>query len=274
MRPAAVGFHCPEEGKAPGQAQATPRNQFGGRADQASSGLVTKILVGLCLLAYVLEGFPGLTGSSTMNWFTADFSLIGSQIADKHQYYRLVTAAFLHGSVLHIVFNMYALYLLGTQLEAALGRVRFLALFFVCAIGGNTLSYVVHGGDGGMVHDSQGYLIYGHQAFSFGASTAIFGFFAAYYLIARRLRVNTNQILIVVGINLAITFTLSAIDKWGHIGGLATGLLLGLLYAYVPPRRVALQAAGTVAVLALLVLAAVLESHTVTTFSTFELQPD
>jgi membrane associated rhomboid family serine protease len=249
MRPASVGFHCPEEGTSARQdPPKVPRTQFGGRADQASSGLVTKSLIVLCVIAFVLEGVPGLSGSGSINKFTYDYSLIGAEIGGNHQYYRLITAAFLHGSVLHIAFNMYALYLLGTQLEALLGRVRYLALFFACAVGGNTVSYVIHGED----------------AFSYGASTAIFGFFAAYYLIARRLRANTNQILIVVGINLLITFTISNIDKWGHIGGLLTGVVLGLLYAYVPPRRVALQALGTLAVLAVLVVAALLETQSLT----------
>jgi membrane associated rhomboid family serine protease len=253
MRPAAVGFHCPEEGAPAARPAAAPRTEFGGRADQASSGLVTKTLIGLCLVAFALEGVPGLTGTSHINQFTFDYSLIGGFIAEKHEYWRLVTAAFLHGSVLHIAFNMYALYLLGTQLEAILGRVRFLALFFACAIGGNTLSYIIHG----------------ENAFSYGASTAIFGFFAAYYLIARRMRANTSQILVVVGINLLITFSISGIDKWGHIGGLATGAVLGLLYAYVPPRRALLQALGTVAVLAVLVVAAVLNSQSLTAVHTF-----
>ncbi|WP_007519360.1 MULTISPECIES: rhomboid family intramembrane serine protease [Pseudofrankia] len=250
MRPASVGFHCPEEQGASPRPQRQPRTALGGRA-QASSGLVTKILIGLCLVAYVLQGVPGLTGTSRINQFTIDYSLIGVKIALDDEYWRLVTAAFLHGSVLHILFNMYALFLLGTQLEAVLGRARYLALFFACAIGGNTLSY----------------LMSGERTFSYGASTAIFGFFAAYYLIARRLRLNTNQILIVVGINLVITFTISGIDKWGHLGGLGTGLLLGLLYAYVPSRRVALQALGTGAVVAVLLVAAVLNSQSLTSMT-------
>ncbi|WP_235608224.1 rhomboid family intramembrane serine protease [Frankia casuarinae] len=172
--------------------------------------------------------------------------MIGIRIAADDQYYRLLTAAFLHAGVLHILFNMYALYLLGFQLEAILGRARYLALFVAGALGGNTLSYVL--GDGFTV--------------SVGASTAIFAFFAAYYIIARRLRVDSRQILIVLGINLAITFSFSNIDKWGHLGGLAVGAIIGLIYAYVPPRRVLLQAGGVAAVLALLFAAAIIKSST------------
>jgi membrane associated rhomboid family serine protease len=240
MRPASVGFHCPEEGGARPRAARSPI--------VGTSGLITKILVGLCVLAYVLQGLPGLAGGSGVNTFTANYALYGYAIAYDHEYWRLVTAAFLHASVFHILFNMYALFLLGTQLEAVLGRVRFIALFFACAIGGNTLSYLMNG----------------NQTFSVGASTAIFGFFAAYYIVARRLRIDTRQILIVVGINLVITFTISNIDKWGHVGGLAVGALLGLLYAYVPRRLIALQVLGTVAVVGVLLAAAVLNSAALT----------
>ncbi|WP_236707270.1 MULTISPECIES: rhomboid family intramembrane serine protease [unclassified Frankia] len=245
MRPAAVGFHCPEEGDR-STPQRRTRTTLGGPAQVARQGLVTQILIGLCVAAYILQGAPGLTGRGTFNRFTGDFAMIGIRIAADDQYYRLLTAAFLHAGVLHILFNMYALYLLGFQLEAILGRARYLALFVAGALGGNTLSYVL--GDGFTV--------------SVGASTAIFAFFAAYYIIARRLRVDSRQILIVLGINLAITFSFSNIDKWGHLGGLAVGAIIGLIYAYVPPRRVLLQAGGVAAVLALLFAAAIIKSST------------
>ena len=73
---------------------------------------------------------------------------------------------------------------------------------------------------------------------------------------------DSRQILIVLGINLAITFSFSNIDKWGHLGGLAVGAIIGLIYAYVPPRRVLLQAGGVAAVLALLFAAAIIKSST------------
>lgn len=248
MRPAAVGFHCPEESDRGRDARRhDPRTLLGGRQSVERPALVTQILIGLCVVAYFLQGFPGLTGGGRVNDFTRDFGLVGAGIALNDEYYRLVTAAFLHGSVIHILFNMYALFLLGFQLEAILGRARYIGLFLACAIGGNALSYLVNGLD----------------VFSVGASTAIFGFFAAYYVIARRLRADTTQILVIMGINLVITFTIPQIDRWGHIGGMVVGALIGLLYAYVPARRGALQAVGVVAVIGLLLLAAVLKTNAI-----------
>ncbi|SBW17469.1 rhomboid family protein [Candidatus Protofrankia californiensis] len=252
MRPAAVGFHCPEEGGAAasrrGGASRRPVTSLGGRAMMRRPGLVTQVLIGLCVVAYVLQGLPGLAGSGPDNAFTQDYSLYGPGIAFDDEYYRLLTAAFLHAGILHILFNMYALYLLGSQLEQILGRVRYLALFVVCAIGGNTLSYLVNG----------------WSTFSVGASTAVFGFFAAYYVIARRLRADTSAILVIVGINLIITFTIARIDKWGHIGGLVVGLVVGAVYAYVPSRRGWVQAVAVGGVLAALLFAAVVRTSTLT----------
>jgi membrane associated rhomboid family serine protease len=263
MRPAPVGFQCPEEmresgrggrpaggteaagtGAGPRPDRAGDRTPLGGRLAPGRPGLVTQVLVGLCLFAYVLQGLPGLALQSTvtLNRFTTRFDLDGFAIADQHQYYRLLTAAFLHENLLHIAFNMYALYLLGFQLELLLGRVRLLALFVVCAVGGSTLSFLVHG----------------RSTSSLGASTAIFGFFATYYLVARRLRVDTSQILVIVAINLGITFLWPGIDKYGHIGGLLTGLAVGAVFAYIPPRKALLQGVLVAGVLAVLVAAVAL----------------
>ncbi|MCK9893205.1 rhomboid family intramembrane serine protease [Frankia sp. AgB32] len=246
MRPAAVGFQCPEEGATGGSGRAPreARTVLGGRVRTAQQALVTQLLIAACVVAYVLQGAPGISGGSNSNQFTNDYAMIGFRIAENDQYYRLLTAAFLHAGVLHILFNMYALYLLGYQLEAMLGRARYLGLFVAGAVGGNTLSY----------------LLGGLSTASVGASTAIFAFFAAYYVIARRLRVDSRQILIVLGINLAITFSFSSIDKWGHIGGLAVGALVGLIYAYVPRRFALAQAGGVVGIVVLLFVAAAAKS--------------
>jgi membrane associated rhomboid family serine protease len=205
---------------------------FGGRVPAGRPGLVTNVLIGLCIVAFLLEGVPGLTGG-TPNQFQRDYDLNGLQIVLDHQYYRLLTAAFIHLSILHIAFNMFALYVLGVQLETILGRARFIGLFVACAVAGNTLSF----------------LLRGINTQSAGSSTAVFGFFTAFYVIARRLRAETASILMILGINLIITFTLSGIDKWGHVGGLAAGLVLGAVYAYIPPRHGYLQALLTLAII-------------------------
>jgi membrane associated rhomboid family serine protease len=260
MRPAAVGFHCPDEGGSAPPARAAARSGpraparpggsrpgggggptrpreartvFGGRVPTGRPGLVTNVLIGLCVLAFLLEGVPGLTGGAG-NQFQRDYDLNGLEIVVDHQYYRLLTAAFIHLSILHIAFNMFALYVLGIQLEAILGRVRFIGLFVACAVAGNTLSF----------------LLRGVETESAGSSTAVFGFFTAFYVIARRLRADTASILVILGINLVITFTLAGIDKWGHVGGLAAGLILGAVFAYIPPRYAYVQAFITLAIIA------------------------
>jgi membrane associated rhomboid family serine protease len=265
MHQASVGFQCPEElrgsgggstgstGSRGGAGSPRPprrvRNQFGGATSTNQRPVVTQALVALCVIAYLLQGAPGLglATSGTGNAFTNRFFLSGYAIAEQHQYYRLLTAAFLHASLLHILFNMYALYLLGFQLEAVLGRVRFLALFIVSSIGGSALSFLVHG----------------LQASSLGASTGIFGLFAAYYLIARQMRANTRPILVVVGVNLVLTFFVAGIDKFGHIGGLVTGAAIGVIFTLVPARNRASQAALVGGVFLLLVAAVLVKVSTV-----------
>nr|MDT0664298.1 rhomboid family intramembrane serine protease [Micromonospora sp. DSM 115978] len=224
-------------GSADGGRPRQARTVLGGRIGVGRPGLVTQILAGTCVVVYILQ-----QGSDAI---LRDYSLLGYQIAFADEYYRLLTPAFLHLSLIHVLFNVLALYVLGTQLEQMLGRIRYVALFVVCAVGGNATSYLVNGA----------------QASSAGASTAVYGFFAAYFMVARRLRADTSQILVIVGINLVITFALPGIDRWGHLGGLAAGIALGAIFSYVPPRLVVVQAALVGAVLAGFVLTAVVESN-------------
>jgi membrane associated rhomboid family serine protease len=128
------------------------------------------------------------------------------------QWYRLITAAFLHANTEHILFNMLTLAIVGSPIEAELGRARFLALYLVAALGGSVASYLL----------SQPF------ALGVGASGAIFGLMGAYLVIARRRRWDTSTILALIGINLLIGFVSSGIDWRAHIGGLLAGLLVGL----------------------------------------------
>jgi rhomboid protease GluP len=129
--------------------------------------------------------------------------------------WRLITPVFLHGSILHIAFNMYALFLYGRELETRFGHGRFLLLYFLSAYTGNVLSFLLTPGN------------------SLGASTAVFGLLAAegmfvfqnrQVLGARANRVLMN-VLYIAGINLFIGFTTTGVDNFGHLGGLLGGLL-------------------------------------------------
>jgi membrane associated rhomboid family serine protease len=119
------------------------------------------------------------------------------------------------------MFNMLALYMLGPGLEAALGRVRFLALYLLSALGGSVTSYA-------LASPLQP---------SLGASGAIFGLFGATLVISRRLRVDVGPILVVLGINLVLSFTIPNIDWRAHIGGLVVGAIIAAGFAYAPRTR-------------------------------------
>jgi membrane associated rhomboid family serine protease len=128
------------------------------------------------------------------------------------QWYRLITGAFLHANIEHIAFNMFTLAIVGAPIEAELGRARFLALYFVSALGGSVGSYLISNPD----------------QIGVGASGAIFGLMGAYFVIARRRRWDSSAILGLILINLLISFASTGIDWRAHLGGLVTGAIVGL----------------------------------------------
>jgi membrane associated rhomboid family serine protease len=123
------------------------------------------------------------------------------------QWYRLVTAAFLHANTEHILFNMITLLVIGSPVEALVGRVRFVAIYLIAGIGGSVCSYLLSPAD-----------IEG-----IGASGAIFGLFAAYAVLARRHRFETRLVLILIVIELVISFADRGVDWRAHLGGLIVG---------------------------------------------------
>ena len=130
------------------------------------------------------------------------------------QYWRLVTAVFLHGSILHLGFNMYALYILGRRVERFYGSIRFLGLYLIAGIAGNLFSFLLT------------------ESPSLGSSTAVFGILGAEGIFIYRhrklfgdqSRAALHQIIQVAGINLLIGLS-PGIDNWGHIGGLLGGVV-------------------------------------------------
>jgi membrane associated rhomboid family serine protease len=149
-----------------------------------------------------------------------------------------------------ILFNMWALIFVGPALEGFLGRARFFAVYLLSAVGGAVMYYYLAPPD--------------HLAA--GASGAIYGLFGAWFVVSRRLRLDTRGIVVLIAINLALSFFFHNAIAWqAHIGGLLTGALLTAAYAYAPRKnRAAVQAAATVAVVALIVVAVAVRNGQIT----------
>ncbi|BAS06640.1 putative rhomboid protease YdcA [Arthrobacter sp. Hiyo4] len=140
--------------------------------------------------------------------------------------WRMLTAAFLHsqGFILHIVLNMYMLWIFGQALEPLLGRVRFLALYLISAIGGSV----------GYLLLTPGYVPGVPLAGVVGASGAIFGLFGAMLLVQRHRGGDTRQLWVLIAINGVIGFVVPQIAWQAHLGGLVTGALCAAVIAYTP----------------------------------------
>ena len=146
-------------------------------------------------------------------------------------YWQLMTSAFTHVQIWHIGFNMLALWVLGPQLELALGRVRFLVLYLLSALTGSARS------TGSPATYSS----------TLGASGAIFGLMGALLVIAYKVRGDVQQIMIWIGINAVLTFTVSDISWQGHLGGFLGGVVIAGILVYAPrQRRNRVQVAGLV----------------------------
>jgi membrane associated rhomboid family serine protease len=241
MRSAAVGHQCVDCVDEGAKSVRAPRTQFGGKV---STGVpvLTYGLIAVNVLMFVLQ----LTSKN----LESELTLWAPGIALHDQYYRLVTSAFLHYGVTHLLFNMWALYVVGPPLEAWLGRLRFGALYALSGLGGSVLVY----------------LLSPLQTATAGASGAIFGLFGAIFVVARRLNLDVRWVVAVIAINLVFTFVgpalgTGAISWQGHIGGLVTGAAVAAAYVYAPQRhRNAIQAGVSVALL--LVFAALIAWRT------------
>jgi membrane associated rhomboid family serine protease len=220
MTPASVGFHCPEcvsEGR---RTVRQPRTVYGGRAS-ARPDIVTMSLIGTNVVAFVVELATGATlfGNAGSSTFVQRFSGSWPSIVFGGEYYRLLTSAFLHQGLIHIGFNMYLLYALGPELERLVGWWRFLVLYLACALGGSALALAF-------------------QQSGIGASGAVFGLFSSLYVMLRHRRRDTSQVTSLIVLNLVFSFVMPGIGYWAHIGGLVSGGIIGVSYAFAPPGRV------------------------------------
>jgi membrane associated rhomboid family serine protease len=264
MNDAAVGFQCPECVKEGQKTVRQARTVFGGRIS-TDPGQVTRVLIGLNVGVFALTLFGGgggdvLGGGLTPLHVRFANLAVGSCVEGMSgcttgqsigvaggEYYRLVTSMFLHYGAFHLLMNMYALLMVGDAVERALGRWRYVTLYLIAGLGGSAASYA-----------------FGPNNFSAGASGAVFGLFGAYFVIQKRLRLDTSQMATLIGLNIIIGFLLRGYIDWrAHIGGLVAGAALTALFAYVGRRgreRDILHAAGAAVVLAIIAVVVVLRT--------------
>ncbi|CAL9472621.1 Rhomboid protease GlpG [Streptomyces sp. enrichment culture] len=253
MIPASVGYQCPEcvrggSGTDRAAGDARPRTLAGGTV-AADQRLVTKVLLGInvaVFFAVLAADDRSLLGALTMLGYAYDPAAADWVGVADGEWHRMLTSAFLHQEIWHIGFNMLALWWLGPQLEAALGRWRFLALYLLSALGGSALTY----------------LLAAQNQESLGASGAIYGLFGATAVLVRRMRYDMRPILVLLVINLFITFRLPNIAWEAHIGGLVVGAVIAYAMVYAPRARRTLVQYGTMAAV-LLVIAVVCVARTV-----------
>jgi membrane associated rhomboid family serine protease len=200
---ASVGFLCPDD--AGGTPQQISRQRV--KAMRMNSPRVTMTLLIVTTAIWLLQLSP--FGRTIEIYFS--YTPIATTIAP----WQMLTAAFLHGSWLHIIFNMYTLYIFGQVLEPMLGRARFLALYLISAFGGSVAVL--------LFSDPTSTVL--------GASGAIYGLMGAYFILLRAIGERSGQLMGLIAINLIFSFLNPGISWQAHIGGLAIGAAVAGIYA-------------------------------------------
>lgn len=266
MRDAAVGFQCPsciEEGK---KATRSGRTAYGGlRPTNAST--TSGVLIAINVAVWVAILATGQGGSRLVDLLglrpngLCDVGRGGIDVTEQvctngggtwlpgfvdGAYWQVLTSGFTHVTIMHIAFNMLALWVIGPQLELALGRVRFLALYLLSLLAGSTV----------VLWASAEYQL------TLGASGAIYGLFGALLIVARKVGADMRALWALIAVNVFITFAVPNISWQGHLGGFVGGAAVAAVLVYAPrgARRTTFQVCGLVAVTALLALAMIVRA--------------
>ena len=255
MRSASVGQQCVECVHEGARGTRLARTAFGGRP--AAGAVVTWTLVAINVAVFLVTWIrPGIVNDLEMLGYATYPGGGPVHGVAAGEWYRLITSAFLAPATLSgglgfldIAFNMWALIFVGPALEQLLGRLRFVAVYLLSAVGGAVMYYYIAAPNAPAV----------------GASGAIFGLFGAWFVAGRRLGLDTRGIGALIVINLALPFFVHFIAWQDHIGGLLTGAVLTAAYAYAPRKnRTVLQVLATVAIMVLLAVAIVVRNGQLT----------
>ena len=250
MTVAPVGIRCPEHAGGAPRPKVTAQRAVRTARYQVREGvsIVTKVLVAINVLVYLVELGEGAGVNATSGWIFDHFSLVArAQYADgtlagvaHGEWWRLITAAFLHYGPIHLGMNMLALWWLGGPVEMVLGRTRFILLYLASGLAG-----------------SAGALVWSPNAITVGASGAIFGMLGAGLILEYRATGSlAGNYLTLIIINLAFTLGFAGnISVGGHVGGLIAGILgtlvivnVGRAYRQLDPAVVGLVALGALSV--------------------------
>ncbi|MFF0201086.1 rhomboid family intramembrane serine protease [Streptomyces sp. NPDC005017] len=251
MISASVGFQCPDcvrgtGGSGPASRATAPRT-IAGATMVGDTRLVTKILIGINLAVFIAV--------QVSDELLARLVLIGSwppapwmptEGVAEGEWYRLLTSAFTHQEFWHIGFNLLNLWLLGSQVEATLGRARYLTLYLVSGLAGSTVAY----------------LLESPTTATLGASGAVFGLFGAYGVLMRRQNYDLRPMVLLLAISMIFAFSPGSNVSWqAHLGGLVAGVVITYAMVHAPRERRALVQYGTCGlVLGVIVLATLLRT--------------
>ncbi|MEI3337013.1 MAG: rhomboid family intramembrane serine protease [Clostridium sp.] len=181
------------------------------------NNIVTMIIIAINVVLYIITAIMSKNILDINAYVLLYMGGNYGALVSHGQVWRLLTCAFLHGGLIHILCNMYALYAIGPQVEILFGRVKYIIIYFFSAIGGSLLSYKCSPNN-----------------LSIGASGAIFGLFGAMVVFVLKYKDRIpkkvlNNLFGVIILNLLIGFNLQGIDNFGHIGGLLAGALVAFL---------------------------------------------
>lgn len=222
MVPAAVGHQCPECVRGGAKTVRQPRTAVGGKV-HARQGVVTIALIAVNVVVFGLQQLIGpaftvrleLLGMAGSSSYTPSAVNIG---VANGEWYRLVTAMFVHENPAHIALNMLSLWWIGLPVEARLGRLRYLLTYLVCGVSASAISFA----------------FMGRYDASLGASGAIFGLLGVLAVLAYREKLDLRPLAVVIVLNLVYSFSVAGIDWHDHLGGLGAGLIMGAAFAFAP----------------------------------------
>ena len=218
MTPTSVGMRCPECSRERTKVRTARHIRRGG------DPVGTYILIAINVLAFLgsASGGLSLSGNGSTGSVYEHGALFGPAIAHQHEYWRIVTSGFLHANFLHILFNMYFIYILGGMVEPAIGTPRFLGVYFASLLMG-----------------SFGALLFTPDAFTVGASGAAFGILGCAIVLARDRGIDiwASGLGLTLIINLGFSLSIRGISIGGHLGGLVGGAVAGWLVIQLGEKR-------------------------------------